>query len=125
MLTDQRANFESAIVQNLCTLWRIQKVLTTAYHPAGNGACDRLNKTIKRGLQKMQNEKMMEDWDLVHSEVMFAYNTNVHSTTGFTPYFLMFGVEAHIPSEILAGLPEMEHTPAAYAFQRYQKLGLA
>ena len=37
----------------------------------------------------------------------------------------MFGVEARIPSEILVGLPEMERTPAAYAFQRYQKPGVA
>ena len=67
----------------------------------------------------------MEDWDVVLSEVMFAYKTSVHTTTGFTPYFLMFGVEARIPSEILVGLPGMERTPAAYAFQRYQKLGVA
>ena len=125
LLTDQRANFESAIVQNLCTIWRIDKVRTTAYHPAGNGACERLNQTIKRGLQKVMNEKRMEGWDVVLSEVMFAYNTSVHTTTGFTPYFLTFGVEARVPSEILVGLPEMERTPAAYAFQRYQKLGVA
>ena len=37
----------------------------------------------------------------------------------------MFGVEARIPSEILVGLPEMERTAAAYAFQRYQKLSVA
>ena len=65
MLTDQGTNFESAVVQNLWTIWRIDKVRTTAYHPAGNGACDRLNQTIKRGLQKMLNEKRMEEWDVV------------------------------------------------------------
>ena len=62
---------------------------------------------------------------MVLSEVIFAYNTSVHSTTGVTPYFLMFGVEARIPSEILVVLPEMEHTAAAFAFPRYQKLGVA
>ena len=117
LLTDQGANFESAVVQNLCTIWRIDKVRPTPDHPAGNGACDRLNQTIKRRQQKMLNEKRMEEWYVVLSEVMFAYNTSVHSTTGFTSYFLMFGVEARIPSEILVGLPEMERTPAAYAFQ--------
>ena len=73
----------------------------------------------------MLNEQCLEEWDMVRSEVMFAYNTSVHSTTGFTPYFLMFGVEARVPSEILRGLPEIVRTPAAYAFQRYQKLGVA
>ena len=72
----------------------------------------------------MLNEKRIEEWDVVLSEFMFAYNTSVHSTTGFTPYFLMFGAEARIPSEISVGLPEMERTPAGYAFERYQKLGV-
>ena len=123
MLTDQGANFESAVVQHLSTIWRIDKIRNRAYHPAGNGACERLNQTSKRGLQKMVNEKKIEEWDVILREVMFAYNTSVHSTIGFTPYFLMFGVEARIPSEILVGLPEMERRPGAYAFQRYQKLG--
>ena len=34
-------------------------------------------------------------------------------------------MEARVRSEILVCLPEMERTPAAYAFQRYQNLGLA
>ena len=37
LLTDQGANFDMAIVQNLCTLWRIDKVRSTAYHPAAMG----------------------------------------------------------------------------------------
>ena len=36
----------------------------------------------------------------------------------------MYAVEARIPTESLAGQPEMERLPAAYAFQRYQKLGV-
>ena len=51
ILTDQGVNFESAAFTNLCTLWRIQKSRTTAYHPAGNGACERVNRTIKKGLE--------------------------------------------------------------------------
>ena len=38
--------------------------------------------------------------------------------------FLMFAVEASIPIESFACLPEMERTPAAYAFHRYEKLGV-
>ena len=125
LLTDQGANFESAIVQNLCTIWRIDKVRTKTYHPARNGARYRLNQSIKPGLQKMMNDKRMEECDVVLSEVMFAYNTSVHSTTGFTPYFLMFGVEERIPSEILFGVPDMQRTPAAFAFPRYQKFGVS
>ena len=44
ILSDQGANFESAQVQNLCALWRIEKVRTTAYHPA---ATERASDSIK------------------------------------------------------------------------------
>ena len=73
----------------------------------------------------MLNEKMIEEFAVVVSEVMFAYNTSLHSTSGFTPDVLMFGVEARIPSEILVCLREIERTPAGEAIQRYQKLGVA
>ena len=56
--------------------------------------------TIKRGLQKMLNEQNLHEWDTILSHVVFAYNTSIHSTTHFTPFFLMFGTEAKIPPEI-------------------------
>ena len=67
----------------------------------------------------------MEEWGVGLNEVMFAYTTSLNRTTDFTQYLLMFGMEARIPSEILVGLPEIMRTPAAYAFQGYQKLGVA
>ena len=73
----------------------------------------------------MANEKRLDQWEVVISKVKFAYNMSVHSTTGFTQYFLMFGVEAHVPSDSLVVLPEMERTPAAYVFQKYLKLDVA
>ena len=53
ILSDQDANFESAQVQDLCALWRIEKVRTTSSHLAGKGACERLKQSIKRGLQSV------------------------------------------------------------------------
>ena len=117
LLTDQGANFESAVVQNLCTIWRIDKVRTPPYHPPGNGECERLNQTINRGLQEILNEQTLEEWDIVLSEVMLADKKSVHSTKSFAPYIVMFDVEALVPSKILIGLPEMECTLAAYAFR--------
>ena len=91
-------------MQNLCALWRIEKVRTTAYHPTGNGACERLYQTIKRGLQGVLHGEHLDQWDVALSEVMFSYNTSVHTATGFTPQFLMFGEEARVPSEVIVGI---------------------
>ena len=64
------------------------------------------------------NEKRLDEWDVALTEFMIAYKKCEHNTTCFTPSFIIFGVEARIPSEILQGLPEMARTPAAYAFVR-------
>ena len=122
LLTDQGQNFESSTLANLCNLWRIDKIRTTSYHPAGNGACERLNQTIKHGLQKILNDQNMDNWDLILNDVMFAYNTSIHSTTGFTPQMLMFGGEARIPSEIIVGRSEKDQSPASFAFTRCKTL---
>ena len=125
ILSDQGSNFESAIFKNLCQVWRIKKVRTTDYHPATNGACERVNRTIKHGLQKSLNGKNLEEWDTVLSHVIFSYNTSVHSSTLFTPFFLMFGVEARIPAEIILGRPPFENSPSSYALSQSKTLELA
>ena len=124
ILTDQGANFESAVFANLCTLWHIKKSRTTSYHPATNGACERVNQTLKRGLQKLLNEKNLTEWDSLLPYLCFAYNTSVHASNSFTPFFLMFGQEAHVPTDILNGRAPGENpeTPASFALSQCKNL---
>ena len=106
----------------MCTIWRINKCRTTPYHPQGNGACERINQTVKKGLQKLLNEKNLENWDLVLPKVLFAYNTTVHSATGLTPYSLIFGDQARVPSEILLGPPSKDVSFGSFALNHAKLL---
>ena len=48
----------------------------------------------------------------------------MHSSTGFTPFFLMFGEEARVQCEIVSGRPKFEdpRTPASFASNLIRKL---
>lgn len=47
--------------------------------------------------------------------ICMAYNTSVHPTTGFTPFYLMFGRQAKHPVELMYGTPE----PASQSSTQY------
>uniref|UniRef100_A0A3P8S8H6 Integrase catalytic domain-containing protein n=1 Tax=Amphiprion percula TaxID=161767 RepID=A0A3P8S8H6_AMPPE len=81
--TDMGRQFESEVVKQLCVMLGVRKTHTTPYNPKSDGMVERLNRTVIDQLAKIL---------LV-----------VHSSTGFTPYFLTHGREACVPVEVLLG----------------------
>ena len=58
-----------------------------------NYSTEIFNQTLQNMLSKATDDLESEkDWETVLQPCVFAYNTAVHSTTKYTPYFLMFGV---------------------------------
>ena len=105
ILTDQGRNFESDQFAKFCLLFRISKIRTTAYHPQSNGICERFNQTLKNSLAKILSKDQQNSWDLYLNFAVFSYNLSIHSSTGFTPFFLTFGTEARLPPDIIFGSP--------------------
>ena len=50
-------------------------------------------------------------WDLWINEATYAYNTSVHSSTGFSPVELMFGRKHRMPLDIMYGIDHSEGLP--------------
>ena len=101
--SDQGANFESDLIKNLCHLANIEKSRTTSYHPMGNGQCERMNRTLLNMLGTLDPSRK-HDWKSAVARLVHAYNSTRHQSTGFTPYYLMFGRHPKLPVDLSLGL---------------------
>ena len=92
---DQGRNFESSLLQQTLDAFGITKSRTTAYHPQGDGMVERFNCSLLQMLHAYVRHE--SDWEEFLPLVMFAYRTSAHTTTGVSPFDLMFGRSAHMP----------------------------
>ena len=71
---------------------------TTEYNQASNGQTEIMNKTLLSLLISLSEEKKTK-WKLYLNYLIHAYNILEHSSTRYSPFFLMFQIEKRIPIE--------------------------
>ena len=103
ILSDQGRNFQSSLIAELCKLAQIKKLKTTPYRPEGNGSCERFNRTLISMIGTLP-EGLKIHWPQHVSTLTHAYNCTRNNATGFSPYFLMYGRQPLLPTDIEIGV---------------------
>ena len=108
--SDQGRNFVGAVMKAVSELLGIQQSQTSSYHPMGNGMTERANRTILNMLAKFVEQHT--EWDKHLPMLMLAYRSQVHDSTGYSPFALMFGREPRLPAEASLGdRPVVDRAP--------------
>ena len=91
LLTDNYQSFRSQALKRFLNRHGCSHSYTSAYHPQTNGANEKVNDTILKGLRLSKQEHPRTQWSNLLRDAIRKYNNTIHDITDFTPAYLMFG----------------------------------
>ena len=115
--SDKGGCFESDLIKELCKIANVLKSQTTPYHPEGNAQVEKFNHTLLCMIGTLDHNQKTKWQDWV-STLTNAYNCTCCESTGFSPYYLMFGRVPRLPIDIEYGITQpqlMEKSQQNYA----------
>lgn len=99
ILSDRGTNFSTKLMRSVYEEFQSKHIKTTSYRPQTNGLTERFNRTLNTMLSMYVN-KNHNDWDEHLPYVVYAYNTSIQASTGFSPFYLLHGFHSRTPSDL-------------------------
>ncbi len=85
-------------MENLLARLAVKHKFTTMYKLNINGLVEKTNKTLCSMLAKEAKVHVnICDWDLKIHHVVWVYNTTYKTAIGYSPFCLIYGMEALLP----------------------------
>ena len=98
--TDNATSFSNKVMKELTSRSVIEHTKSTPYHSQGNPICERANQLVLGTLSPTEKYRWYD-----HCEyISYAYNTTVHSTTGLSPFFVLYCRQPKLISDAVVGV---------------------
>ncbi|KHJ39841.1 integrase core domain protein [Trichuris suis] len=105
LITDQGTAFTSDMVKEVLAQLKVQHGMASGGHPQSNGLVERANRTLSSILAAYVNSRH-SNWDDFVPYAMFAMNTMDQSSTKISPFELIYGRVAVLPTDSCFPWPE-------------------
>ena len=99
IIHDRATEFLSEVLQETAALLGLDQLPTSGDHPQTDGLVERFNHTLKQMLAKVVIKKG-HDWDKQLGAVLLAYRAAPHSSTGMSPFYLLYGRDPQLPTAL-------------------------
>ena len=109
IITDNGSNFKGEFAR-YCGQNNIRLDLSSVAHPETNGQAERANQMILRGIKPRllaPLQRAAGAWIDELPSVLWSIRTTPNRSTGYTPFFLVYGAEAIMPSDIIHDSPRI------------------
>ena len=108
IIHDRAAEFLAEVLQETASLLGITQLPTSGGHPQTDGLVERFNRTLKQMLAKVVAAGG-HNWDSLVGPVLFAYRTTPHTSTGLSPFYLLYGRNPQLPTSLDFSLPVVKY----------------
>ena len=109
-MTDNGTNLSKGAMKDFCQRERIRLDVSSVAHPQSNGQAERANQEILKGIKPrifVPLQRTAGCWVEELPSVIWIINTTPNRSTGYTPFFMVYGAEAVLPSDIRHDSPRV------------------
>jgi hypothetical protein len=105
LTVDNGKQFDNQDFRDFCLSIGTKPAFASVYHPQSNDVVERANDKIFTAIKKRLLDDKKGKWTDQQPEVVWALNTTECWATRFTPFRLLYGLEAMTSQEIKHGSP--------------------
>ena len=96
IISDRASAFTAQTLQQYLKLQEVNHFPSSPYHPNTNGCVERMHDVLWPMILKMCMN-ITDKWDQYVPAAVYAINARTHTVTGYSPFYLLYGVEPKLP----------------------------